>query len=473
MRKKESITKARKSEILALSYRSRINKDIFRLSIRESHLMPELQQPLFRINQLSIKNLLFTLLSVCLLVSVNAQPTAGLVAYWKMDGNFTDSGPYNITGTNSGATATTNSAGTANKAMAFSNPTGTVVQYGSHAINSNVNFSGSQDFSITMNIYLNAPYVHTGGLYDNNLNFNGPGVWYWNVSGYPQIQFNYKNASVGTTNGALQLGVWQRIACIRQSGVLKVYINAVLINSTSEGTGTPGYGTAGKFGTMWYSLQTPPGYNGHNGKIDEVRIYNRALSQSEITELYVLPVEFASFTAVKINKDVQLRWQTDDETNCSHYNIQRSTDGINFTNVGQQTANGSSSISSIYRFTDFTAKEELNANSFFYRIESVDMNGGKNYSSIINIKLTSTTERLLVLQNPADEDLRLQITSPVKESVSIIITDLAGRRVSTDNIVLDKGVNACTLSAGRLPRGQYFVSVAGQTLGPTKRFLKQ
>ena len=63
----------------------------------------------------------FTLISFCSILTI-AQPTAGLVGYWKKDGNFNDAGPYAIHGSNFGSTATTNYAAVAIKAMLFLYP---------------------------------------------------------------------------------------------------------------------------------------------------------------------------------------------------------------------------------------------------------------------------------------------------------------------------------------------------------------
>jgi len=61
------------------------------------------------IKKLSMKQVLLIVLTIAGFLISNAQPPAGLVGYWPMDGNFTDLGPYAIHGTNNAATVTTNS----------------------------------------------------------------------------------------------------------------------------------------------------------------------------------------------------------------------------------------------------------------------------------------------------------------------------------------------------------------------------
>ena len=414
-------------------------------------------------------------LGVIVLSALNAlsQPTAGLVAYWPMNGNFIDGGPYHIVSTNSGATGTTNYNSAANGAMNFLNPGSTVVQYGYHAINSNVNFSGTQDFSYAFSLYLYASPPHPGGIYDNCLNNSGPGVWMWTANGYPQMQFNYKNSSVGTPNGALPTGTWLRVVCLRASGTLKIYIGGVLKASAAEGTQTPAYPIPAYFGTMAFSGYTPPPYNGLNGKIDEFRIYNRALTVQEITDLYVLPIQLNSFTATKNNADILLRWQTAMEQNCDRFNVQRSTDGSNFTTIGTIRATGNTSIATDYQFADQTAKDLSGIKTVFYRLETVGVDANKTYSPIVSVKLDNDKEGLLVLQNPVVNDLRLQVLSTEKKNADLTITDAQGRQLLKKQVILNNGNNSIAIPLDGLPRGLYYVTMVAGDLRQTRNFLMQ
>ena len=135
----------------------------------------------------------FFLLSsfICMFINTaHAQiPTSGLVAYWPLNGNFNDAGPNSINGTNVGATATADKLNAANNAIDFNNPTSTVNQYGTHPVNSNLNFSLAQNFSISFLFYLKSPFVHTVGFYDNNLNYAGYGAFLWLSGGNYQLVF--------------------------------------------------------------------------------------------------------------------------------------------------------------------------------------------------------------------------------------------------------------------------------------------
>ena len=233
------------------------------------------------------------LILFCLLFnfySFSQAPSNGLITYWPLDGNFNDSGSFGINGVNSGATSTNNVFAVANKAMNFSNTnaTATIVdQYATHTSNTNLNFTQAQNFSIDYNVYFLGPYIHPGGIYDNGLNYGGYGVWFWAANGFLQMQFNFMNGSVGTTNGALNYNTWYHITAVRNGSLLKIYINGVLNVTGNVSTTTPNYtNVVPTFGGFFYNNYSPPRYNGLNGKIDELRVYNRVLADNEILSLY-------------------------------------------------------------------------------------------------------------------------------------------------------------------------------------------
>jgi hypothetical protein len=236
---------------------------------------------------------IFTWMALCPATGVVAQaPVNGLQAYWPLDGNYADAGPLGINGTNSGSIPAADNRGLNGKAMAFSNPNPdirVVAQYASHPSSSNLNFTLSADFTYDMMVFISSPYIHGGGLYDNGINTNAASLWFWNDRGFLQINFNFGNGSVGSLNGAVLYDTWHHVTAIKMGTTLYLYIDGVLNSSGPAGMSTPVYsGKPGIFGALYFSPWSPPYYNGHNGKLDEMRIYNRALTGAEISQLQCL-----------------------------------------------------------------------------------------------------------------------------------------------------------------------------------------
>lgn len=404
-----------------------------------------------------MKSTLLTMMASLCLFAATAQPTAGLMAYWRMDGNYVDAGPNFINGTNSGSTATTNNKNIANKAMAYANTGSPVVQFATHPVNANLNFGTNQDFTIDFSV-LTTSTSHPGGIYDNNLNSGGPGIFMWGANGFPQIVFNFKNASALTTNGALPLNVWSHIACVRAGAVTRIYVNGVLNVTAAPGTLVPTYTLPGQFGTMSFSGYTPPQYNGHNGKIDEFRIYNRALTVAEIIILHAvaLPVKLTSFTAVNNNNIIKLQWQTQYEQDSKYYLIQRSTDGVNFTDIDKITAAGNSNIPLTYNYTDVLPAMMQTVSTVFYRLQSVGIDGRGANSQIVAVDLKKKGIQLLVFPNPVKEVLQVQ-TNGLTGQATLSITDANGRHVYVRDILLEQGNNSIPVNISQFSNGIYYV----------------
>jgi hypothetical protein len=67
----------------------------------------------------------------------------------------------------------------------------------------------------------------------------------------------------------------------------------------------------------------------------------------------ILPIQFGTFDGQVLSNGTQLNWTTETESNNSHFEIERSTDGVNFTKVGTvptKAPNGNSATTIKYNF---------------------------------------------------------------------------------------------------------------------------
>jgi hypothetical protein len=296
----------------------------------------------------------------------------------------------------------------------------------------------------------------------------------WNANGYQQINFNFKNGNIGSTNGALPLNFWKHVCCVRAGATIKIYINGVLNATGTPSTTAPVYSFPGRFGTMFFNGFAPPEYNGHNGKIDEFRIYNRALTPAEILILssVALPIKLSSFTAVNNNSHIKLQWQTLYEQNSKHFIIQRSTDGINFTDIDKVTAAGNSNVPLTYNYTDVLPAMLQSAPTVFYRLQVVDIDGQFLNSEIAAVHLNKKDIQLLVFPNPVKDVLQVQ-TNGLTGPATLSITDAAGRQVYTRDILLEQGSNSIPVKIAQFSSGIYYVRLTNGKDNFTKQFVKE
>ena len=119
-----------------------------------------------------------------------------------------------------------------------------------------------------------------------------------------------------------------------------------------------------------------------------------------------------SFTATLNNNRKQGRPElvTTSENNLSHFVVERSTDGINFSDAGVVFADGNTTEKTKYSFPDdiHNSKGAL----LYYRLRSVDKDGNGKYSETRIIRLNKQQVQevsILAYPNPVTNELRITV----------------------------------------------------------------
>jgi hypothetical protein len=164
--------------------------------------------------------------------------------------------------------------------------------------------------------------------------------------------------------------------------------------------------------------------------------------------LATLPVEMKSFTATLNSeyKKVDLNWVTATEKNVSHFTIEKSLDGKDFSEAGLVFATGNSTETIRYSFEDKNINT-ARAGVIYYRIRSVDIDGSVEYSVIRIITISTQNKPYLSVQaypNPVVNDLRITVPSHwqgknaiyeiVNSNGQVIRRAVAGNAAQTETI---------------------------------------
>ena len=200
----------------------------------------------------------------------------GLVAYYPFDGDAKDYSGNGNDGVVTGATSTTDRLGKEGNAYEFD------------GVNDFINCGSSDDFEVGNSGSISVwAYPHTKSgtiLSKDKVGYNDDlaiGFDPHNISsGKLTYTFNRKGENdIPYLSTSISDNQWTHIVCIWDLGGMKFFINGSQIDSNNVScelfaTGYPLY--IGQF----------QGRDFFDGKIDEVRIYNRALSSSEVLQLY-------------------------------------------------------------------------------------------------------------------------------------------------------------------------------------------
>ncbi len=183
-----------------------------------------------------------------------------------------------------------------------------------------------------------------------------------------------------------------------------------------------------------------------------------------------LPVTLLPLQGSYADGIAHLTWATQQESNSSYFEIERSTNGTDFTTAGKVFANGNSSRLIAYKFDDAKAAAGVN----YYRLRMVDNNGYFEYSNIIS--LTVNIKGLFVTgayPSPFTDKVNISISSENATRADIRLYDITGRVLAIKNAVVNKGITTISLdNLGNLTKGMYVVEVNCGGKKFTERMIK-
>ncbi len=180
-----------------------------------------------------------------------------------------------------------------------------------------------------------------------------------------------------------------------------------------------------------------------------------------------LPVTLAKFQARYAQEAVQLTWQTLTEQHTSHFVVEASTDGVEYTAIGTVQAAGNSIDRRLYHYTH----REPAPGTVRYRLKIADSNGSSTYSEVVTVQVPVTsTPHWQVIPNPAADKIWVQQT-PGASNTIVQVRSLSG--VLLMQHIIPAGNTRYGIDLRGLPAGTYFLVRQTGTEHITKRFTKQ
>jgi hypothetical protein len=168
-----------------------------------------------------------------------------------------------------------------------------------------------------------------------------------------------------------------------------------------------------------------------------------------------LPIKLIDFSAVELGEGVSLNWSTETETNNGHFVIQRSSDGIHFSDINTIEGAGNSNAIINYNYIDYPESYSI----LYYRLKQVDLNGEYSFTKMVNVKKGLSNTSIYPSPLSQGESLNIKIGRE-SEKIKMVIIDVLGRKVleqSFTNINHNGTVVTDPLS---LEKGLYIVEIS-------------
>ena len=167
-----------------------------------------------------------------------------------------------------------------------------------------------------------------------------------------------------------------------------------------------------------------------------------------------LPVKLSAFTVSQSSCNNIFKWSSENEVNFSKYELEQSTDNVNYTTVSSVKANVNGAANR-YQVTVPTASKQT-----FYRLKMIDNDGRFSYSNTLNVSTTCAGKfEFAVSPNPVvGTNLNLNWSGvSAATQVDIIILNATGSVVSRMTRAIPEGVSTISIPVHQLPAGSYMI----------------
>jgi hypothetical protein len=395
--------------------------------------------------------LLLTFLTLLLTNVATAQvpyyvPTNGLVGYWPFNGNANDESGNGNNGTVNGATLSADRFGDLGKAFSF---------------------DGVDDFIYVSSAFYDISINHSINIWVSVADLNNVAQYLWNTSPHPGEAFVYNWGAVDNnvtyclgngTNGlwTITCGVendflsnsqneWHLYSMVYENGNWSIYVDGQL-SSTYANSNLP----SGIYSIYFGDIAFSDYHETINGSLDDIGIWNRALTADEVLALYngcnVAPLTVSgNVTPTQFTQETY-----------TYPNTVGSTYNWTVTNGVIVSGQGTNSIDVTWANTGIGSVSvvETNASNCSGDVVNYDV-------VVIPTDVEEFSATISLFPNPATNEINIQTTTELIGS-DLIIFDALGKQIHKQQILsTNTRINTSAFAAGN------YVVKAG---GVVKRF---
>jgi hypothetical protein len=172
----------------------------------------------------------------------------------------------------------------------------------------------------------------------------------------------------------------------------------------------------------------------------------------------VLAVNVVSFNASAKNNTVDLSWITSSEVNNDYFEVYRSKNGVNFTQIGKVSATGFAN-GSAYTFND----PQPGTGTSYYRLKLVDKSTNFKLSGVVKANLNAKSLDVAVYPTIVTSVLNYVIESPKAEKLRVMVSDVSGKRIVSTVESFTSGTTQKSINTSTLASGVYLLTIIDES----------
>lgn len=181
---------------------------------------------------------------------------------------------------------------------------------------------------------------------------------------------------------------------------------------------------------------------------------------------FPLPVALVDFTGRLDNASAVLNWNTSSEQNSKSFDVEKSTDGVNYYPIGSVRAAGSSTSRKDYSLRD----DKLSAYNY-YRLKMNDLDGKNKLSKIVLVRYDVKAQNVWVINNPFNSFIDLRLAKDAARA-KLQLVSANGAVVAEKSVTNTSGIVHWQL-AGNISAGSYILRTVVDGKIFTHKLVKQ
>jgi hypothetical protein len=182
-----------------------------------------------------------------------------------------------------------------------------------------------------------------------------------------------------------------------------------------------------------------------------------------------LPISLKSFTATPLDRSAALlSFATALEQNNDYFSIERSADGLRFSEIGRVQGAGNSLQTREYSYTDNTPLRGIN----YYRLKQVDYDGKYTFSPVVSLNFDGTDRGngVRLSPQPVKDQLSVTLEQAFQQDARWELYDLSGRLLQAGTLAAE--AERFSIEAATLTNGAYVLRITGDQQVITRKFEK-
>ena len=155
---------------------------------------------------------------------------------------------------------------------------------------------------------------------------------------------------------------------------------------------------------------------------------------------YLLPVKLISFTAQSKNESVILNWSATNENDLAYYIVQKSSNGINWTDI--RTVMPGAAATNNYFITD----ADKNASVAWYRLKQTERTGQPVYSKALKVNPGAVSAGSITNNTIIKDAVNMQITAAANDTYLVEVYAVNGSKIKQQQLAVNAGLTTASVT---------------------------